>query len=125
MRLWIGILALGVLVAAPAGADVDEGKAQAKPWSGYWWPSQRGELVKPRDAANPSPLAKYDRAKGAHAEEWERKMRYDPGLPKWDGRCHAWAAASALEPEPKHDVTVNGVHFTVRDIKALLTLVHD
>ena len=43
----------------------------------------------------------------------------------WMGICHAWTPASILLPEPKHDVTLNGVTFHVQDIKALATLVHD
>jgi hypothetical protein len=46
-------------------------------------------------------------------------------IPTWFGICHAWAAATILWPEPKHEVTRNGVTFRVQDIKALMTLVHD
>lgn len=124
MRLWVWVGVLGAL-AAPAWAEVEEGAAKVKPWSGYWWPSQKGELVKPRDDENPSPLAKFDKVKSTKAEAWERKAHANPDLPKWHGRCHAWAAAAMIEPEPKRPVTIDGVRFTVRDIKALLTLSHD
>lgn len=43
----------------------------------------------------------------------------------WFGVCHAWAPASILFEEPRHDVWYNGVHFDVTDIKALLTVVHN
>ncbi|MCE9571814.1 MAG: pre-peptidase C-terminal domain-containing protein [Deltaproteobacteria bacterium] len=46
-------------------------------------------------------------------------------IPTWWGICHAWTPAAILLPEPKHEVTYNGVNFKVQDIKALLTLVHD
>lgn len=46
-------------------------------------------------------------------------------IPTWWGICHAWSPAAILLPEPKHEVTMNGVLFKVQDIKALLTIVHD
>jgi len=49
---------------------------------------------------------------------------YD-GIETWWGLCHAWAPAAILEPEPGHSVTVNGVEFTVSDIKALLITMYD
>jgi len=49
---------------------------------------------------------------------------YD-GIETWWGLCHAWAPAAILEPEPGHSVTVNGVEFTVSDIKALLIASYD
>ena len=39
----------------------------------------------------------------------------------WYGHCNAWSAAAIMEPEPRHDVTVDGVTFTPGDIKAYLT----
>jgi subtilisin-like proprotein convertase family protein len=49
---------------------------------------------------------------------------YD-GIETWWGLCHAWVPAAILEPEPQRDVTVNGVTFTVSDIKALLITMYD
>lgn len=49
---------------------------------------------------------------------------YD-GIETWWGLCHAWVPAAILEPEPQHPVTVNGVEFTVSDIKALLIAQYD
>ncbi len=46
-------------------------------------------------------------------------------IPTWWGICHAWSPAAILLPEPKHEVTMNGVLFKVQDIKALVTLAHD
>ncbi|GAB9472873.1 hypothetical protein Gpo141_00010039, partial [Globisporangium polare] len=43
----------------------------------------------------------------------------------WYGICHAWAPAALNEPEPKCDVTRNGVLFHPFDIKALLSQFYD
>jgi subtilisin-like proprotein convertase family protein len=47
------------------------------------------------------------------------------GIEPWWGLCHAWVPASLLEPEPARKITVNGVEFTVSDIKALILSVYD
>ena len=49
---------------------------------------------------------------------------YD-GIETWWGLCHAWVPAAILEPEGKHSVTVNGVEFSVSDIKALMITMYD
>jgi subtilisin-like proprotein convertase family protein len=49
---------------------------------------------------------------------------YD-GIETWWGLCHAWVPAAILEPEPGRTVTVNGVEFTVSDIKALMITMYD
>jgi subtilisin-like proprotein convertase family protein len=49
---------------------------------------------------------------------------YD-GIEGWWGLCHAWTPAAVLEPEPLHQVTLNGVTFSVSDIKALLITQYD
>ena len=46
-------------------------------------------------------------------------------IPTWWGICHAWAPASILMPEPKREVTKNGVTFKINDLKALVELVHN
>ena len=51
-------------------------------------------------------------------------LDYD-GIETWWGLCHAWTPAAILEPEPLRPVTLNGVEFTVSDIKALLIAQHD
>lgn len=43
------------------------------------------------------------------------------GVQSWFGHCNAWAAAAIMEPEPRHDVTVDGITFTAGEVKALLT----
>jgi hypothetical protein len=35
------------------------GEAKVKPWSGWWWPKNRGELAKGYNG-RPSPAEKYD-----------------------------------------------------------------
>jgi len=47
------------------------------------------------------------------------------GIETWWGLCHAWTPAAIIEPEPEKEVTVNGVTFTVSDIKALLITMYD
>ncbi|MCW5808179.1 MAG: proprotein convertase P-domain-containing protein [Deltaproteobacteria bacterium] len=47
------------------------------------------------------------------------------GLASWWGTCHAWAPAAMMVPEPLRDVTINGVTFSVGDIKALIQNVFD
>jgi hypothetical protein len=47
------------------------------------------------------------------------------GVATWWGTCHAWSPASLLTPEPQKPVTVNGVTFTVGDIKALIQNSYD
>jgi len=43
------------------------------------------------------------------------------GVGSWFGHCNAWSAAAIMEPEPRHDVTVDGITFTAGEVKALLT----
>lgn len=47
------------------------------------------------------------------------------GIETWWGLCHAWAAASILEPEPLGPVERSGIRFEVSDIKALLIACYD
>jgi len=42
------------------------------------------------------------------------------GVATWWGTCHAWSPAALMAPEPQKPVTINGVTFTVGDIKALI-----
>jgi len=72
---------------------VERAAAKVTPWSGYWWPMREGRLL--------VPLGKYDLLTGHQAAVWERKTNTPgPGVPRWWGYCHAWAAASMLEAEP-------------------------
>jgi subtilisin-like proprotein convertase family protein len=47
------------------------------------------------------------------------------GIESWWGLCHAWVPASILEPEPARAITVNGVRFSISDIKALLISIYN
>ena len=47
------------------------------------------------------------------------------GLRTWQGLGHAWVGAAILEPEPMSAVTLNGVTFSVNDLKALLLSQYD
>ncbi len=47
------------------------------------------------------------------------------GMATWWGTCHAWAPASIMLPEPQKSVTVNGVTFSVGDVKALMQNMFD
>ena len=58
------------------------------------------------------------------ADDGDDHSDYD-GIETWWGLCHAWVPAAILAAEPQHDVTINGVTFTVSDIKALLIAMYD
>jgi subtilisin-like proprotein convertase family protein len=58
------------------------------------------------------------------ANDGDDHTDYD-GIETWWGLCHAWVPAAILAAEPQHDVTINGVTFTVSDIKALLIAMYD
>lgn len=79
--------------ALPVHGQTDEAAAKRIPWSGYWFPTAKGELLEP--------LRKYDALTGSSAFQWE-VSRNPPGanVPAWHGYCHGWAAASVLEQEP-------------------------
>jgi hypothetical protein len=96
------------------------------PWSGSWLPIKSTYLFQSDNGL--APLQKYDlynqKAHGAKttAADFEKNdpYLYDPNALGWEGRCDAWATASILEPEPTRGVSLNGVDFTVGDLKALL-----
>jgi PKD repeat protein len=123
---------LGLLASSPSEAvalpSTEQSTADKIPWAGYWWPLNQGQTALgyyPHGA--PGPLAKYDlyvEAKyggDSRAKEWELANQYMPGAPGWFGHCHAWAAASVLEDEPRSTLNKEGIIFYVGDLKALLT----
>lgn len=79
--------------AEGAAGETEQAAATHTPWSGYWWPIAKGELL--------VPLSKYDYLTSSQATPWEQQ-NHPPGpdVPEWHGYCHAWAAASVLEYEP-------------------------
>src|SRR4051794_31161027 len=93
---WSAACVAAVLVlAGPASAQVEEGKARKVPWSGYWWPTKQGLMV----GAN-GPLAKYDRFIGGGKALAAERQAHPPGVgDDWWGYCHAWGAASVYDAE--------------------------
>ncbi|MEM3444710.1 MAG: pre-peptidase C-terminal domain-containing protein [Thermoplasmata archaeon] len=97
-----------------------EAQAAKTPWSGYWWPM--------KDNGTAIPCSKYDayvnktRGYNPQAEKWEKENHgWSPDVQSWWGHCHAWSAAAVSEDEPTQAKTVQGVSFTVGDLKGLLT----
>jgi hypothetical protein len=94
---------VGVVLSWGQAADAarEEGAAKHTPWSGYWWPISRGELL--------GPLGKYDYLTGSGSAQWER-ANHPPGpnVPQWHGYCHAWAASAILEKEPNRAKRASG-----------------
>lgn len=126
---------LGLLTSSPSAAvslpSTEQSTADKIPWAGYWWPLNQGQTALgyyPHGA--PGPLAKYDQYVEAkyggdsRAREWELANHYMPGAPGWFGHCHAWAAASVREDEPRTTLNRGGIIFYVGDLKALLTECH-
>ena len=118
----------GSLATVTPGHFTAEVPPGSVPWSGYWYPLRDDTE---QASVFDGPLAKYDQwVKAAHptdvvttsALQWDRDHR-DNATANWEGLCNAWAAASILLTEPfadrTHGKTVNGVNFTVSDLKAL------
>ena len=88
-RFFVIVLCIVASHALPrfGWAEIEEGRANIIPWSGYWWPQRTGEILRP--------LTKYDQLTGKHSASVERRQRpAKPDTPAWFGKCHAWAAAS-------------------------------
>lgn len=103
----------------------EKAKPDPMPWAGYWWPYKENGIATGKYGSRQSPAGKYDAARGGHthAQQWEVK-KHGAAVPKvqgWWGHCNGWCAASALFPEPKEEVKVNGITFGVGDIKGLLS----
>ena len=129
-QYYLGRLLAATLLLLAVGAplraqQVEQGTATTTPWSGWWWPSQTGHQVLGYRGES-GPLIKQDEVTGRHATTWEESHTYhfDPAGADWWGHCHAWAASSVLEPEPRHDVFLGGLTFHVGDIKGLLAEAH-
>ena len=96
------------------------------PWSGYWWPLSKGELIDGYNSEVP-PLHKYDYlAYGyypgpATYESIDNSYNYSSGAESWSGLCNGWAAAAIMTKEPTASNTVQGITFKVGDQKGLLT----
>ncbi len=113
-----------------AMADFDAQQAEGVPWSGYWWPYQKGGLSTGNGyRGQPSPLQKYEmytegRQNGPSLQEYNEKY-YDPHAPGWYGLCGFWAQAAAYETYEIYPSSQNNIVFRVGDKKGLLTLCHD
>lgn len=110
------VVSLLLHLQSVALAAQDGGTASETPWSGYWWQHQSGGIT--------GPLTAYDRLLGTQAAQWERQTHASPSVPGWFGHCHAWAASSVCEKEPRKQRTVGQVAFGVGDQKGLLAAVH-
>ncbi len=123
--LLAGLLLL--LVPLLVSGETLRGEAQSKPWSGYWWPLQQGELVRGYQG-HPSPIEKYDLyTKGyypATATYAAQNQWYDPDVPYWYGFCNGWANAAIMEPIKIVPSVVNGIYLAVGDKKGLLAAYH-
>lgn len=87
------VLLTVAISAQSVSAVVEEAVAKHIPWSGYWWPVAKGELL--------GPLEKYDAVSGKRAQWWELENKPPgPHVPPWHGYCHGWSAAAVLEREP-------------------------
>lgn len=97
------------------------------PWSGWWWPTARGELVYGY-RGYPAPLQKYDYVTSGtydgKATLYGEKYYYSGDSESWWGHCWNWAAASIMEPEPACAGVYEGVVFYVGDKKGLLTVAY-
>ncbi len=114
----------------PVHAEVVSGETANTPWSGYWWPSNRGGLVTGLDyRGNPAPLEKYDlitsNVQRGPASLFYMANNYDADAETWAGLCDAWSAASILEPVEFLPSTVNNLLFRIGDKKGLLTLTYE
>lgn len=124
MKKTVLLMSCFVCLAVPATtpAQVEEAQARYVPWSGYWWPLRDGGIVEP--------LKKYDRLTGRKAATKEQAIYpIGPDAQGWWGYCHAWAASSVMEREPRRSVTprlTNGssLELAVGDQKALLAGCH-
>ena len=102
-------------------------EADNRPWSGWWWPSGKAELVVGYNG-RPSPAEKYDLyATGTRpgeatingSDKW-----YVPDAESWEGMCNGWVNASILESGSIIPSSANGVFLSVGDKKGLLTACH-
>jgi len=116
-----------VLSALPIYGETLRGEADFKPWSGYWWPLAKGELVHGY-RGRPSPIEKYDLySRGYYpgsATQSARDAWYDQDVPSWYGICNGWANAAILEQQEFHPSAAHNVFLAVGDKKGLLAAIH-
>ena len=106
---------------------LENAQANKIPWTGWYWPLPPSDTLPNLYDPN-GPLEKYD-------EYVEKTRGYNPGSQQWEldhrssgqawsGHCHAWAAASILEPDPTSE-KVDGISFTQDQVEGLLTALYD
>lgn len=121
------VLLLTLMLALPLYAETLRGSADVKPWSGYWWPLRKGELVKGY-RGHPSPIEKYDLfLQGNYPGAATQKAQiawYDPEVPSWYGICNGWANASILEHLNFRPSAAHNIFLEVGDKKGLLAAIH-
>jgi len=134
-RTWLISFCIGCLllggVFLPGNTRAEDlhlqGEAKVMPWSGWWWPKNRGELAKGYNGS-PSPAEKYDyyTTGSYHGTTYFQAMHewYDPEALDWEGFCNGWVNASILEPEPRLTSFRKGVFLGIGDKKGLLTACH-
>lgn len=120
---WLLIWPLAMASTWSPSAEVEQAVAEHIPWSGYWWPISKGELL--------APLGKYDALTGSRSMWWELE-NHPPGpqASPWHGYCHGWAAAAVIEAEPQvarwatSSSLTEPVPLTVADQKGWITACH-
>lgn len=105
---------------------IPSGYASNPPWSGWWWPLTKGELIYGY-RGEPGPLQKYDQYAYGYApgpatnESLTYGYNYSPGAGSWFGLCNGWSAAAIMTQEPTSATSAGGITFHVGDQKGLLT----
>ena len=96
-----------------------------QPWAGYWFPLQGQSLFGDEN----SPLAKLDKLSAIRNQHTSsaslESMQTSLAQEGWEGRCAAWAMASILSKEPLAAREIDGISFSIRDQKALLTKIFE
>ncbi|MBI3558170.1 MAG: hypothetical protein HY074_18040 [Deltaproteobacteria bacterium] len=98
-----------------------------QPWAGYWFPYTASGIY--------SAAAKYDeanlseiKARGGSTADYQPLAVWEAGnhgpsaprLESWFGHCNGWAASAISVPEPRAGKMIDGIEFSVGDLKALL-----
>jgi four helix bundle protein len=125
------ILLLSLLPFSSSLAEtlIDSAEADFIPWSGYWWPTNRGGLATGSGyRGHPAPIEKYELlVKGSYPRDatlWELENNYDPNAPHWYGLCHAWSSAAVTENIDFKPSSYENIIFYVGDKKGLITACH-
>ena len=123
----VGIPRVPAYALKPEQPPLAAASVDPQPWSGWWWPASTG--IGPTLFATDGPLARYDeyvQATGGgdpDTRDWEQTHVYFPNT-SWAGHCNGFAAAAVLEAEPSAPVSVQGITFSVADLKGLLADYH-